>query len=168
MIKTELNTIYKETIFSKFYAGILIVIPTIFIILGIYFSFLEFSTTNVIFSVSFFILAIFFAVITLSSSRLSINLTHKNITIGYLFGKTKIRLKNVENCYEDEASHLRYGSWGIRLGRYNGKWRLVYSTPRTPRLVISKSSGVFKEVVFSTKKPKKLQAIIKNRIENNQ
>ena len=160
------NTTYKETVISRFYTGILIGITTIFIILGTYFSFKAFNNTNVIVSVSFFILAIFFVILTLASNRLSINVTKKNIKIGFILGGTKIGIEDITNCYEDEVSHVRYGSWGIRLGHYKRKWRIIYSTPRMPRLVLSKTSGIFKEVVFSTKNPKQLQRIIKSQMEN--
>ncbi|TES83470.1 MAG: hypothetical protein E3J91_02070 [Hadesarchaea archaeon] len=64
----------------------------------------------------------------------------------------------------DEASTIRYGGWGIRIGRVKGKWILVYNVIRCPRVVLSLREGRFREFVFSTKSPEQVIKVVKQQI----
>jgi hypothetical protein len=63
----------------------------------------------------------FFLGITINFSRLSIEITKEFIIGGYGILKEKILLENIADCYLDKVSAIRYGGWGIRIARINGK-----------------------------------------------
>jgi hypothetical protein len=112
----------------------------------------------------FAFMALLFLGITINFSRLSIKMTSRSAIVGYGICKRTIPWEDIERCYVDEASSIRYGGWGIRIGRVEGKWRLVYNVIGAPRVVLSLKSGWFREFVFSTKNPEAVMTIIRQRI----
>ena len=84
---------------------------------------------------------------------LVIKITTQSIIIGYGIFKHKIDWDNVLEIYRDKSSTVNYGGWGVHFGKVEGNWRLVYNIPETPRLVLRLKKGIFREFVFSTKKP---------------
>ncbi len=109
----------------------------------------------------FLLMFLLFLGVVINFSRLSIRITHLSVRISYGIFKHIIPWENVEDCYLDEVSTMRYGGWGIRIGRVRGKWRLVYNVIGAPRVVLSLKKGKFKEFVFSTEKPEEVMNIIR-------
>ncbi len=91
--------------------------------------------------------------VTVNFATLTIRLTPGGIYVGYGIIRHYIPWSNVVDCYQDKASTVWYGGFGIRLGLVNGKWRLVYNTIGDPRVVIHKRQGKVQEFVFSTRNP---------------
>ena len=81
-------------------------------------------------------------------------------------GGLEVLWENIEDCYIDEASAIRYGGWGIRLGRVDGKWRTVYNVIGGPRVVVSLNKGWIREFVFSTKNPEKVMRTIDRHVSS--
>ncbi len=102
--------------------------------------------------------------ITFNFSRLSIRATFEGISVGFGKIKTSFRWDQIEDCYLDAASSIRYGGFGIRGGRFNGKNRLVYNITGAPRLVLKVKGAKYDEFVFSTKRPDELMRVIKGQI----
>ncbi|MEJ5293311.1 MAG: hypothetical protein WHS82_06910 [Candidatus Methanosuratincola sp.] len=102
--------------------------------------------------------------VTLNFSRLSIRATLEGISIGFGRIRTSFRWEQIEDCYMDRASALRYGGFGIRGGRFEGKNRIVYNITNAPRLVLRVKGAKYDEFVFSTKKPDELMRVIKSQI----
>jgi len=96
-------------------------------------------------------------------SRLTIRITHLSVKVSYGIFKHTITRENIKDCYLDETSIISYGGWGIRIGRFKGKWRLVYNVIGVPRVMLSLKKGKFKEFVFSTEKPEEVINIIRQR-----
>ncbi len=67
--------------------------------------------------------------------------------------RDRVQWQDVEDCYQDEASVVRYGGWGVRLGWYEGRRRLVYNVAGGPRVVLLRRNSRFPELVFSTARP---------------
>lgn len=112
---------------------------------------------GLVYQVLFFLLMfLVFLGVTINFSRLSVKMTSRFIIVGYGVFQHAIPWKDVEDCYLDEASAIRYGGWGIRIGRFKGKWRLVYNVIGSPRVVLLLKEGRFREFVFSTKKPEEV------------
>jgi hypothetical protein len=88
----------------------------------------------------------------------------RSVVVGYGIFKRTTFWENIERCYLDEVSSIRYGGWGIRIGRVKGRWRLVYNVIRGPRVVLSLKKGWFREFVFSTKNPEEVMKIVGQRI----
>jgi len=112
----------------------------------------------------FMLFALLFLGIALNFRMLRIELSQQAIVVGYGIAKRMIPWEAIERCYRDEASNLRYGGWGIRVERVQGKWRLVYNTPGTPRVVLALNRGWFDEFVFSTRNPDEVLNLIRQRI----
>ncbi|MBZ9571784.1 hypothetical protein KJA15_00360 [Patescibacteria group bacterium] len=109
----------------------------------------------------FLLMFLLFLGVTINFSRLSIRITHLSVKVSYGIFRHIITWENIKNCYLDEASIIRYGGWGIRIGRVKGKWRLVYNVIGAPRVVLLLKKGRFKEFVFSTEKPEEVMNIIR-------
>ncbi len=110
------------------------------------------------------VMFLFFLMLTINFARLSIRITPRFITVGYRVIRYSVSWENVADCYLDEASAIRYGGWGIRLGRVRGKWRLVYNVLGSPRVVVYLKRGKIREFVFSTKNPEQTMKTIKQQI----
>ena len=96
---------------------------------------------------------LFFLALAVNFARLRIRVAPQSITVSYGIIKHSVPWENVIDCYLDRASAVRYGGWGIRLGRVGGKWRLVYNILGGPRVVLSLKTGIFREFVFSAQNP---------------
>ena len=159
----RMENIYEEKIFSK---GITILLAVVTI--GLLFVLLYQIIVGPIGTrpaPNWFFLTMFllFLGVTVNFSNLSIKMTPRYISVGYGIFKHNIPWENIEDCYLDEASTIRYGGWGIRIGRVKGKWRLVYNVIGGPRVVLSLNKGKFREFVFSTNNPQKVIEIVKQK-----
>ena len=104
--------------------------------------------------------------VVINFGKLVIKATSRSITVKYGIFKREIPWKNVVDFYLDEAGSLyAYGGYGIRIGRVNGKSRLVYNVLGGERVVLVLKKGRFNEFVFSTNNPDAVMAVVKSRIE---
>jgi len=92
-------------------------------------------------------------------------MTSGYISVGYGIIKHSILWENIEDCYLDNASTIRYGGWGIRIAKVKGKWRLVYNVIGGQCIVLSLKKGRFKEFVFSTGNPEQVIKLAKEQID---
>ena len=114
------------------------------------------------------VMCLFFVSMTyvvINFGKLVIKATSRSITVKYGIFKREIPWKNVVDFYLDEASPLgSYGGYGIRIGRVNGKSRLVYNVLGGERVVLALKKGKFNEFVFSTNNPEAVMGVIKGRV----
>jgi hypothetical protein len=160
----RIENIYEEKIFSK---GITVVlaVATISILFVLLYQTIV-GPISIPPAPNWFFLVMFllFLGLTVNFSNLNIKMTPRYITIRYGIHRHNIPWENIEDCYLDEASTIRYGGWGIRIGKVKGKWRLVYNVIGGPRVVLSLNKGKFKEFVFSTNNPQKVIEIVKQKV----
>jgi hypothetical protein len=104
-----------------------------------------------------------FAILMANFVRLNILITSESLTVNYGMIAHHIPLENIERCYLDQTSAIKYGGFGIRIARIDGKWRLVYNLAASPRVVLLLKSGSFREFVFSTENPDEVLRIINDR-----
>jgi hypothetical protein len=112
----------------------------------------------------YILMALLFLALAITFSTLIIKLTPHSVVVGFGMIKRTIPWDLIERCYMDEVSSLRYGGWGIRIGRVRGKWRLVFNIIGAPRVVLALKRGGFDEFVFSTRHPDEMVRIIRQRI----
>ncbi len=161
----RIENIYEEKIFAKWTTVILAVVMASVLFVLLYQTIVGPIGTRP--APNWFFLAMFllFLGVIVNFSILSIKMTHRYISVRYGIFKHNIPWENIEDCYLDGASIIRYGGWGIRLGRVKGKWRLVYNILGGPRVVLSLSKGkIFKEFVFSTNNPQKVIETVKQKL----
>jgi len=103
---------------------------------------------------TFFIgMILLFLVIGANFATLTVRVTMYGISVGYGIIRHQIPWGEVIGCRVDEASALRYGGWGIRMGFVGGKRRLVYNILGAPRVVVERRLSRYEEFVFSTRNP---------------
>lgn len=111
------------------------------------------------------IIFLLFLGLTFNFISLVLKITPEFILVGYGLYKHEITWDRVKRCYKDQASNVSYGGWGIRFGRVEGQWRLVYNIPESKRLVLSLKEGTFREFVFSTRNPDEVLRIIREQAD---
>jgi len=160
----QVENIYKEKVFSKWITVMLSIITIGFFFILVYQILIGPIGTRP--APSWFFLAMFllFLGLTVNFSNLNIKMTLRYLSVGYGIFKHNIPWENIEDCYLDEASTIRYGGWGIRIRIVKGKWRLVYNVIGGPRVVLSLNKGKFKEFVFSTNNPQKVIEVVKQKV----
>lgn len=158
------DNIYEEKIFSKWTTGIVGFFTVGFLFVLIYQIFVGPIGANPAPNWFFLLMLLLFLGVTINFSRLIIRMTPQSIAVSYGIFKHTIIWGNIEDCYLDGASAIRYGGWGIRIGKVEGKWRFVYNVMGGPRVVLSFKKGRFSEFVFSTKSPDEVMKKIKERI----
>lgn len=153
------ETIYKETIFSKGVTAILGVgtVITFSVFVYQYRSGPGVPPEAIPTLVGFVILF----VATLNFRKLTIELDQEGITAGYGIFKNTIPWENVEEVYLDDTSTVRYGGWGLRISRVEGTWRLIYNVMSGSTIVVESAGGLFGEFAFSTKQPEKVSDLIR-------
>lgn len=95
-----------------------------------------------------------------SFSKFTVVLTNSGISVGFVVSKGRFRWDEVEGCYLDEASAIRYGGFGIKGGVFEGKKRLVYNVTGAKRVVLRVKGRKYDEFVFSTRNPEAVMRII--------
>ncbi|MFX1515332.1 MAG: hypothetical protein ACFFC6_03425 [Promethearchaeota archaeon] len=97
-------------------------------------------------------------------SRMTIELTSQEVTIRYgIFGHTE-SWNNVKAVTYDETPMIGYLGWGIRIGRFGGKWRLIFNVIGKKCVLLHLNQGIFREFVFSTNFPEEIIEIIREKI----
>ncbi len=96
--------------------------------------------------------------------KLTTRITSTLITVSFGRMKKTVPWGNVEDCYLDDASTLRYGGWGIRIARVKGRWRHMYSVAGYPGVVLKLRQGRFREFVFSARDSEKILKIVEQQI----
>ena len=108
-----------------------------------------------------------FLCITMNFARLDVTISDERATIGYGVLRSSVRWEDIEDCYVDEVSVVRYGGWGVRLGWYKGKRRLVYNAIGAPRVVLVRKNSAFPELVFSTNNPAEVVAKVRAELKGS-
>uniref|UniRef100_A0A7C3EX09 Bacterial Pleckstrin homology domain-containing protein n=1 Tax=Candidatus Methanomethylicus mesodigestus TaxID=1867258 RepID=A0A7C3EX09_9CREN len=105
------------------------------------------------------------ATVMLTFSRLSITITGDGVKVG--FGRIIKRFPwdAISGCYQDDASAVRYGGYGIKGGKHKGKTRMVFNVTNAPRVVLVVKGAKFDEFVFSTKRPDEVIRIITSQMK---
>ncbi len=97
-------------------------------------------------------------------SRLTIRITSQEITIRYgAFGYTQL-WSNVKDLIFDDTSIIKYWGWGIRIGRFGGKWRLIFNIIGKKGVLLQLNQGRFREFVFSTNSPEEIIKIVREKV----
>lgn len=112
-------------------------------------------------------MCLFFVLMTFviaNFSKLVVKATSKSITVSYGLFRRVTPWEDIDDCYPDESSAVGYGGYGIRIGRVNGKLRLVYNVLGGERVVLGLKKGRFDEFVFSTKNLDAVMDVVKKYI----
>ena len=159
--------IYNERISAKFFASIFgfLALLLLFILLRQYFIAPEVPDQLPIWLILIFSLIV--STFAINFRYLSILITKESVSAGYGIFACEIPWDNIEGCYLDQTTALRYLGFGIRIAIVKGKWRLIYNVIAGPRVVLSLKTGRFREFVFSTKNPDEILRIINDRIGAN-
>lgn len=165
------DEIYKETISFPFIKTIFVVIM-FFAVFFLYLLLYQVLIEPIGFRPApnwFYLLMVFwFAVasfVIINFDKLTVKISSDSIMVGFGMFKQVIPWSNISDCYEDDVSAvMRYGGWGIRIGRVKGRWRLVYNVINVPRIVLRLKKGRFREFVFSTENPVQVTMIIEQQI----
>ncbi len=158
------NAIYEERIYSRWLTTALVIVACILFGMLIYQHLVGPVGTRPAPDWILLAIALLLLAVMVNFATLTIRLTQSGISVGYGIIRHNIPWSNVSDCYQDKASAVWYGGFGVRLGLVNGKWRLVYNTIGNPRVVIRKRQGQVQEFVFSTNNPDEVMRRIKERI----
>lgn len=144
--------LYEETIhwrmitaLSIFFSGLMVG--------SIYFAL---STNDEDAFVAIIVMAIVLAImaaVMLTFSKLSITITGDGVRVGFGRIIKKFPWEAISGCYQDDASAIRYGGYGIKGGKHKGKTRMVFNVTNAPRVVLVVKGAKFDEFVFSTRRP---------------
>ncbi len=159
---------YEETIFSKWMSTMLGSITTIFLLIGIYDIFIGWNWSEPLPNWFWLGMSLFMLAITINFLKLKIKINSEGLKVGYGIVRKNISWERVEDCHIDETSALRYGGWGDRFTRVNGKWRSVYNVIGTPRVVVSLKKGLVREFAFSTRNPEETMEAIERHLRKRE
>lgn len=155
------DTIYEESIISKGTAGVFAAIAVIMFFLTAYQLLSGPLGERLAPTALFLVMGAVFLDLARNFSRLLIRLTPGEISVGYGLFRHRLSWSRIENCRVDETPARRYWGWGIRLAKMDGKWRLTYSVLGGPRVVLSLTTGRFRDLVFSTRNPEEVAKIVR-------
>lgn len=111
------------------------------------------------------LLFVFVTFLLSNFSKLTISANSQSITVRCGMFKKVMRWEDIGGCYMNDVSPFDfYSGWGIRIGRVNGKRRLVYNVLGDKCVVLGLKNGRFDEFVFSTKNPDAVMDVVMGRI----
>jgi hypothetical protein len=155
--------VYRETIYWKLIL-LLIALVDVPLIISLFYLLFVWSSSDLFELLVLVMVLVMITFIIFSFSRFSVVMTTSGITVGFGVSKGRFNWGEVEECYPDEASAVRYGGYGIRGGVYNGRKRLVYNVTGAKRVVLKVKGRKYDEFVFSTRNPKQCVRIIRMQI----
>jgi hypothetical protein len=158
------EVLYEERISVWMFRAILGFVSAVFLFAALYQVLIEPIGENPAPNGLYILMALLFLALAITFSTLVIKLSPHSVVVGFGIIKRTIPWELIERCYVDEVTSLRYGGWGIRIGRVRGKWRLVFNIIGAPRVVLALKRGRFDEFVFSTRHPDEVLRIIRQRI----
>jgi hypothetical protein len=162
-IKMDSQILYQEKLFSKWMTLILSVATLAMLITLLCPIFCATTCLENIFDwflMSFFLL---FLALTFTFSYLKITITTQDITVSYGIFRYIVAWDKIQDCQLDNSKSF-YGGWGIRMGKRNGKWILVYNTIGGARVILSLKDDKYGEFIFSTEHPEQILPIIRNQL----
>ena len=109
-------------------------------------------------------MAVLFVALTINFAWLAIRITSEEVVVSYGLFRHRVKWRDIEDCHADEASAKWYGGYGIRVGWYAGKRRLIYNTIGDPRVVLLTGSTSTPEFVFSTGQPDEVIRTVSGRL----
>jgi hypothetical protein len=157
--------VYRETIWWKLII-LLIALVDVPLIASIWYAFTVVPPEDQFEIPVLIVILVVISFIVYSFSRFTVVLTNSGIAVGFGVSKGRFRWAEVEGCYLDEASALRYGGFGIKGGTYNGKTRLVYNVTGAKRVVLKVRGRKYDEFVFSTRNSEQVMRIIRMQTGN--
>ncbi len=165
------QTLYRETIpFPGF--SWLVALMT-----GLALVFLGFTVYSFIFpeqavsGAPFWFYLLMFAVFTALSfvifnfRVLSVVIDSRGIDVNYGLYRHFEPWSNITTVRVDLNPGFKYGGWGIRIGRYRGKWVLVYNVINTPLVELELEQGKYSMFAFSSGNITDITGAIEDRIK---
>lgn len=111
------------------------------------------------------LLFVFVTFLLSNFSKLTISATSQSITVRCGMFEKVMCWEDIGVCYLKDVSPFDfYSGWGIRIGRVNGKRRLVYNVLGDKCVVLGLKNGRFDEFVFSTRTPDAVMEVVTGRI----
>lgn len=156
--------IYEERLFSRWITLLLgaVTLTLLLPVLGQ----LQSGTTDELPIWFFPMMFLLFLLVTLNFVWLAIRITDEEAVIAYGVVRHRVRWEDIEDCYVDEASAAWYGGYGIRVGWYKGKRRLIYNTIGDPRVVLLTKNSSTPEFVFSTAQPEDVVSRVREHLRS--
>ena len=179
MVKDDMKKMMAETSESEIYREVIVfalgrAVIVLFVVLSVFFlgMFISELVSGPVgdkaapewFYLAMCLFFVFMTFMIVNFSKLVVKATSKSLTVSYGLLKRVIPWEDVADCYPDESTSIAYGGYGIRIGRVNGKLRLVYNVLGGERVVLGLKKGRFDEFVFSTNNPDEVMGVIKSRI----
>jgi hypothetical protein len=93
--------------------------------------------------------------------ELRVVVTDRNVAVSYGVFHDSIPMETITASYVDTASALfRYGGWGLRFGRVEGRRRKVYNSIGYRNVVVRMTGRRIDELVFSSENPEAVAALV--------
>ena len=115
-------------------------------------------------TITFLCITVFFLFYVFNYRTLKIYITSEILQLTFGIVTWKIPVSNIDNCYLDENSLLRYGGAGIHFMFVKGKYWAFFNFLEYPRVVLTlkKKKGPVQEIAFSTKEPDQVIGTLQN------
>jgi hypothetical protein len=114
-------------------------------------------------TITFLVFFVFFLFYAINYKTLKILITSDILQLTFGIFTWKVALADIQTCYIDENSILRYGGAGIHFMYIKGKYRAFFNFLEYSRVVITlrKKKGPVREIAFSTKKPEQVMELLR-------
>ncbi len=149
-----MNSIYEERLFSRWITLVLgaVTLALLVPLLGQ----LQTGSSGEVPVWFFPFIFLVFLLLTVNFAWLSIRVTDVDVVVAYGIIHHRVLWAEIVDCYVDRAPAAWTGGYGIRVGLYKGKRRLIYNTIGDPRVVLLTTNRALPEFVFSTAQPEEL------------
>ncbi len=94
---------------------------------------------------------------------LRIKMTQQYLLVSCGIFKHIMPWDDINDCRIDDPPVAKYTGYGIRLGKFNGKWILGY-VMGDPKVLLSLNKGRFRDFAFTTKNPQEVVGLIRKQI----
>lgn len=107
------------------------------------------------------VISFMFVFYVLNYYKLKIKITDKGVYLTFGIFTKELSLLEMHSCRFDTVPLLRIGGAGIHATKTQGKWRIMFNFLQYKRIVITKTTGFYKDIAFSTREPDKVILVLK-------
>ena len=111
-----------------------------------------------------FCLSLVISIFQLLKRKLKIFINTEAITLSFTYKRLTIPFHEIGEYTIDEGTARAYKGQGVFRRKTDGIKTLVYSSTKSPKIILDMKEGEYGRIAFSTRQPERIIAILTNRI----
>ena len=111
-----------------------------------------------------FCLSLAVSIYQLINRKLKISISTETITLAFTYGTRSISFSEIKDHNVDKESTKAYRGQGMYTKTISGRRTLIYSSTKSPKIILDIKEGKYGRIAFSTTQPDRIARILSERV----